>query len=158
MIAPSEKANARRQPGERVSNLTNKTKLRTRKRHVNGTHGEVELRSEKARRALRKFAKIVTEARNVFAASGGVASKGGVRVWLVFYEAKQGAYADLLTAVPQVAGIQDFWRYVQNMPVVKWLPIIEAAVQHIMPGRTLCEDCGAWRLVGPPAGALSARK
>ena len=38
-----KKANARRQPGERVSNLTNKAKLGTRLRTVNATYGPPEL-------------------------------------------------------------------------------------------------------------------
>jgi hypothetical protein len=141
MSAPGN-ANARLQPGVRAIKLTDAPTLRRCVRHVNGSYGEAELRTEKARRALREFAKIVTEARKVFAAPGGVGSASGVRAWLVFYEAKQSAYADLRDAVPQVPGIQDFWRYVQNMPVTQWLPIIEAEGEHITLNRSLCEDCG----------------
>jgi hypothetical protein len=39
MNAPPENANARRQPGVRVIKQTYKTKLRTRKRHVNAPDG-----------------------------------------------------------------------------------------------------------------------
>ena len=43
MRAPAKKANARRQPGERVSNLTDKRKLRTSLRDVNKSYGPPEL-------------------------------------------------------------------------------------------------------------------
>jgi len=43
MNAPPKKANARRQPGERVSNLTDKRKLRTSLRDVNKSYGPPEL-------------------------------------------------------------------------------------------------------------------
>jgi hypothetical protein len=149
MSAPPGNANARRQPGERVNRLTDKPKLRRRVRHVNGSYSEIELRTAKARRALREFAKTVTEARKVFAASGGVGSAGGVRAWLVFYDAKQAAYAKLVAALPQVAAIPDFWSYVQNMPATQWLPIIEAQIEQITRSRSLCEECGAVEVSWP---------
>ena len=43
MNAPPETANARRQPGERVSKLTDKPKLRTPSRDVNASYGPPEL-------------------------------------------------------------------------------------------------------------------
>ena len=43
MTAPPEKANARRQPGERVTQLTNGSRLRPRARDVNATYGLPEL-------------------------------------------------------------------------------------------------------------------
>src|SRR5207253_2880356 len=43
MSAPPGNANARRQPGERVSNLTDKPKLRISPRNVNASHGPPEL-------------------------------------------------------------------------------------------------------------------
>jgi hypothetical protein len=58
---------------------------------------------------LQDFAVSVTEARKVFEAGRDMAS------WLVFYEAKQTAYAKLHAALPQVETIEGFWRYVQNM-------------------------------------------
>jgi hypothetical protein len=42
-MKPPGKANARRQPGERVSKLTDNTKLRKRVRHVNASYGPPEL-------------------------------------------------------------------------------------------------------------------
>ena len=161
MTAPPGNANARRQPGERAIKQTDKPKLPTRIRHVNWSYGEAELCAPKARRALREFAKAVTEARKVFAAAGGVGAPSGVRAWLVFYDAKQAAYAELIAALPQVATIQDFWRYVQNMPVAQWLPIIETEVEHIIVSRSLCEDCGAAEASWPTrrcAGCQKARR
>jgi hypothetical protein len=140
---PPRKANARRQPGERISKLTDEAKLGTRVRHVKVSPREAGLCAQKARRALREFAKTITEARTVFEADRSM------KTWLALYEAKHAAYSELVTALPQIAEIEDFWRYVQNMPVVKWVPIIEAEVQHIMPGRTLCEDCGAVEVSWP---------
>jgi hypothetical protein len=67
MSAPGN-ANARRQPGERAIKLTDAPTLRRRVRHVNASFREAELGARKARRALREFAKTVTEARKVFAA------------------------------------------------------------------------------------------
>jgi hypothetical protein len=43
MTAPPEKASARRQPSERVTQLTNGSRLRTRARDVNATYGPSEL-------------------------------------------------------------------------------------------------------------------
>jgi hypothetical protein len=153
-----ENANARREPGERVNRLTDKPKLRTRMHHVNGSYGEAELCAAKARRALRKFAKAVTEARKVFAAAGGVGAAGGVRAWLVFYDAKQAAYAKLVVALPQVAAIPDFWRYVQNMPVAQWLPVIEAQVAQISRSRSWCRACGAVEVTWPSRRCAQCQK
>ena len=158
MRAPPQKANARRQPGERAVKQTDKPKLPTRICRVNGGYGEAELLAAKARRALREFAKSVTEARNVFAATGGVGAPGGVRAWLVFYDAKQAAYAKLVAALPKVAAIQDFWRYVQNMPVAQWLPIIEAQVAQIICSTSLCRDCGAAEVASPARRCAQCQK
>ena len=158
MSASLEKANARRQPGERAVKQTDKAKLPRRIRRANGHYGEAELGAPKARRALREFAKTVTEARKLFEVVGGVGAAGGVRAWLVFYEAKQAAYSDLVDAVPQVPAIRDFWRYVQNMPVMQWLPIIEAEVQHILLTRPYCRDCGAVEVTWPSRRCAQCQK
>lgn len=92
---------------------------------------------------LQDFAQAVTEARNAFDANRDVAA------WLAFYEAKQTAYAKLVTALPQVEAIEDFWRYVQNMAPAEWLPIIESEILRITHSEHLCRDCGTvavtWR-------------
>ena len=131
MSAP-ENANARRQPGERVMKRTDKPKLPTRIRHVNGSYCEAELCAPKARRALREFAKAVKEASNVFAGAGGPRAGGGVRAWLAFYHAKEAAYAKLVVVLPQVAAIPEFWRYVQNMAVAQWLPALKHNLRNLV--------------------------
>jgi hypothetical protein len=88
---------------------------------------------------LQDFAVSVTEARKVFEAGRDMAS------WLVFYEAKQTAYAKLHAALPQVETIEDFWRYVQNMAPAAWLPIIEEEVHR----KQLCRDCRAKEVSWP---------
>jgi hypothetical protein len=158
MSTPPEKANARRQPGERVNRLTDKPTLRTHTRSVNRSYGEAAPCAAKATRALREFAKTVTEARKVFTAAGGVGAAGGVRAWLVFYEAKQAAHIKLVGAVPAVAAIPDFWRYVQNMPVIQWLPIIEAEVTRITCNRSLCRDRGAVEVTWPARRCAQCQK
>ena len=97
-----------------------------------------------ARPALRIFAKAITKARTVFEASSP-----GLSAWLVFYEAKQAAYAQLVASVPQVAAVRDFWRYIQNMPVTQWLPIVEAQIEQTTRSRPLCEECRAVEVSGP---------
>lgn len=94
--------------------------------------------------ALRTFANAITEARSVFETS-----KAGMTAWLVFYEAKQSAYAQLVAAVPHIAEIRDFWRYIQNMPVTQWQPVIEAQIEQMMRNRSSCEQCGAAEVIWP---------
>ena len=77
-------------------------------------------------RPLQCFAEAVTEARKVFDAGRDAAA------WLVFYEAKQTAYAKVVSALPQVEAIEDFWRFVQNTAPAAWLPIIEREVQRAL--------------------------
>jgi hypothetical protein len=84
---------------------------------------------------LQDFARTVTEARKVFDANRDMIA------WLVFYEAKQAAYAKLLAALPQVKEIENFWRYVQNMPPVAWLAIIEGEITRVTKSRCLCARC-----------------
>jgi hypothetical protein len=102
--------------------------------------------------SLQRFANAVTHARNLFHADRSV------RAWPVSYEAKQAAYIELLAALPQVKEIPDFWRYVQNMPVVKWMPIIEADVARIMRKRSLCHDCGAAEIMWPQRRCVRCNK
>jgi len=118
-------------------------KLPARIPRVNGSYDEAELHTPKARCALREFAKVVTEARKAFAAAGGV------RAWLAFYHAKEVAYAKLVVVLPQVAAIPEFWRYVQNMAVARWLPIVEAQLAQISHSRSLCQDCDAVEVTWP---------
>jgi hypothetical protein len=112
-------------------------------RHVKASPREAERCAQKARCALREFAKNVTEARTVFEADRSM------KTWLAFYEAKHPAYSELVTALPQIAEIEDFWRYVQNMPVAQWLPIIEAQIERISRSRSLCQDCGSAEVIWP---------
>jgi len=94
-------------------------------------------------RSLQRFAETVTHARKLFY------TRGGVHAWLEFYEAKQRTYAELVRTLPQVKEIQDFWRYVKNMPVTQWLPIIEAQVERITRKRSVCHDCAAVEISWP---------
>jgi len=92
---------------------------------------------------LQHFACAITQARKVFQADRCVTA------WLVFYEATQLAYLNLLEDMPQVKEIDDFWRYVQNMPTTEWLPIIEAEVARVTRRRSLCDDCDAAEVTWP---------
>jgi hypothetical protein len=86
--------------------------------------------------SLQRFANAVRHARNLFHADRSVCA------WLAFYEVKQAAYSELVAALPQLKEIHDFWRYVQDMPVAKWVPLIEAEVERIARRRSLCHECG----------------
>jgi hypothetical protein len=92
---------------------------------------------------LQEFAQAVKEARKAFDADRDMAA------WLVFYEAKQTAYAKLVAVLPQVEAIEDFWRYVQNMAPAAWLPIIEGEILRITHSKHLCRDCGAVAVTWP---------
>jgi hypothetical protein len=101
---------------------------------------------------LQTFAQTVTETRKVFDASRDTAA------WLVFYEAKQMAYAKLLAALPQVKEVEDFWRYVQNMAPAAWLPIIEDEILRITHSKHLCRDCGAAAITWPQRRCARCQK
>jgi len=101
---------------------------------------------------LQRFAEALAHARKLLHADRSV------RAWLDFYEAKQSAYSTLVARLPQVRDIPDFWRYVQDMPVAKWVSLIEADVGRIRRRRSLCHDCGAQTLVGLSACVLSEKK
>jgi hypothetical protein len=101
---------------------------------------------------LQEFARAVTEARTVFDADRDFTA------WLVFYEAKQTAYAKLVAAVPQVKEIEDFWRYVQNMAPVAWLPLIEGEISHITKSRCMCARCQAVKVAWPEHFCDECRK
>jgi hypothetical protein len=92
---------------------------------------------------IQEFAHTMVKARRAFTAERRTSA------WLAFYEAKQSAYAKVLAALPQVKEIQDFWRYVQNMPAAKWLPIVEAQIKEITRRRSLCHDCRAVKINWP---------
>jgi len=102
-------------------------------------------------RPLQEFARTVTEARTIFDAGRDMAA------WLVFYEAKQGAYTELVAALPQVQEM-DFWRYVQNMPPVAWLPIIEGEISRITKSRCLCARCQRVKVSWPERFCDECRK
>jgi hypothetical protein len=82
---------------------------------------------------LQLFAQEVSTARREFEAMRGMSS------WLVFFEAKQAAYEKLVAELPKAKDIEDFWRYVQSMPTVVWLPIIERELERIAGHH--CRDC-----------------
>jgi hypothetical protein len=92
---------------------------------------------------LQDFAREVTDARRVFDAGRTVAA------WIVFYEAKQTAYAKLSAALPQVRAVEDFWRYVQNMAQAAWLPIIDCEIKRITFEKYLCRDCKSVQISWP---------
>ena len=101
---------------------------------------------------LQGFAQTVTEARMVFDANRDFPA------WLIFYEAKQTTYAKLVAALPHVKEIEDFWRYVQNMPSVAWLPIIESEVIRITKSRCLCARCQEVKVTWPERLCDQCRK
>lgn len=84
---------------------------------------------------LQDFARSVAEAHRGFDARRDAAA------WLIFYETKQTAYTKLAAILPQVKEVENFWRYVQNIPSVVWLPIIEGAIARITKSRCLCARC-----------------
>jgi hypothetical protein len=94
----------------------------------------------------------VTEAHNVFDAGRDMAA------WLIFYETKQTAYTKLAAIVPQVKEVKDFWRYVQNMPSVVWLPMIEGAIERITKSRCLCARCQEVKVFWPERFCDKCRK
>jgi hypothetical protein len=85
--------------------------------------------------ALQRFAQAVSTARREFEANPGL-----VKPWLRYYEAKQAAYEKLVKALPPVEKVEDLWRYVQSMPPVKWLPILESEINRIR-AAWKCQDC-----------------
>jgi hypothetical protein len=101
---------------------------------------------------LQSFAQTVTEAHKAFDADRDMAA------WLVFYEAKQAAYAKLVAALPQVEAIEDFWRYVQNMAPAAWLPIIEREILRITHSKHLCRDCAAVAVTWPKRRCARCQK
>jgi hypothetical protein len=101
---------------------------------------------------LQTFAQAVTEARKLFDADRDTAA------WLVFYEAKQVAYAKLVAALPQVEEIEDFWRHVQNMSSVAWLPIIHGEITRITKSRCLCARCQEVKVSWPERFCDACRK
>jgi len=84
--------------------------------------------------ALQVFAQTVAEARTMFQSSRDVGA------WRIFYEAKEAAYTKLVAALPQVKAIENFWRYVQNIPAAQWLPVLEREIKRIRAG-WVCRDC-----------------
>src|SRR4029450_2893312 len=58
---------------------------------------------------LEAFAAAIDKARRTFSPEQGCSG------WLVFQDAKQAAYTKLMEAIPEVEGIVDFWRFVQNI-------------------------------------------
>jgi hypothetical protein len=101
---------------------------------------------------LQDFGRIVTEARKVFDAGRDMTA------WLVFYEAKQAAYAKLAVALPLVNEVENFWRYVQNMAPVAWLPLIEGEISRITKSRCLCARCQKVKVTWPEHFCDECRK
>lgn len=101
---------------------------------------------------LQRFAEALAHARKLLHADRSV------RAWLDFYEAKQSAYSTLVARLPQVRDIPDFWRYVQDMPVAKWVSLIEADVGRITRRRSLCHECGAAEISWPRRLCLECKK
>jgi hypothetical protein len=101
---------------------------------------------------LQNFARTVTEARKVFDADRDMAA------WLVFYEAKETAFANLVAALPQVKEVEDFWRYVQNIAPAAWLPIIEGEVASVIKSRCLCARCQKLKVSWPERFCDQCRK
>src|SRR5262249_45526170 len=101
---------------------------------------------------LQVFAQAVAEARKMFQTSRDVGA------WGIFYEAKEAAYAKLVAALPQVKEVKDFWRYVQNMPPAKWLPIIEGEIARITTSRCLCARCQKVKVSWPVRFCQECRK
>jgi hypothetical protein len=94
----------------------------------------------------------VAQARQLFDTGRDIAA------WLVFYEAKQTAYVELVAALPQIDAIEDFWRYVQNMAPAAWLPIIESEVKRVKRSKYLCHDCGSVAVTWPQRRCAQCQK
>jgi hypothetical protein len=101
---------------------------------------------------LQIFAQTVAQARQVFETGRDMTT------WLVFYEAKQTAYAKLLAALPQVKDIENFWRYVQNMAPAAWLPIIDGEIKRTTRSKYLCRDCAAIGVTWPQQRCAQCQK
>ena len=101
---------------------------------------------------LQTFAQAVTKAREAFDADRSMAA------WLVFYEAKQRAHAELVAALPQVKEIEDFWRYVQSMASTAWLPIVEGEINGVNKSRCLCARCQQVKVSFPERFCDECRK
>jgi len=116
--------------------------MRTQDRGANGAtygpplraNGATKRRKASRVSALQLFAQEVTRARREFESNPDITTQ-----WLTYFEAKQAAYAELLGAVPEVEGIEDFWRYVQNTPTAVWFPVIERQLGRIAGHH--CRDC-----------------
>jgi hypothetical protein len=53
---------------------------------------------------------------------------------------------------------EDFWRYVQNMAPVAWLPIIEGEITRITKSRCLCARCQEVKVSWPERFCDKCRK
>jgi hypothetical protein len=100
---------------------------------------------------LLAFAKSIADAKRKFI-------PGDCSSWLRFYEAKQTAYAKLAAVLPQIKEIEDFWRYVQNMPSIVWLPILEGEITRITKSRCLCARCQEVKVTWPERFCNECRK
>jgi hypothetical protein len=101
---------------------------------------------------LQAFTQAMTEARKVFDANHSAAA------WLVFYEAKQTAFAKFVEALPQVKEVEDFWRYVQNMASTAWLPRVEGEINNVTKSRCLCQRCQEVKVSWPQRFCDECRK
>ncbi len=102
---------------------------------------------------LGNFATTVEEARKAFQACSG--ADLDIAAWLVYYEAKEAAYQDLLQKVPPLRDIPDFWRLAQNSSSVTWIPVIEREIKKIL-SSAVCA-CGA-KLKWPKTICLKCSK
>jgi hypothetical protein len=101
---------------------------------------------------LQTFAQAVTKAREAFDADRSMAA------WLVFCEAKWGAYTKLAAALPRVTEVENFWRYVQSMPSIAWLPIIDGEITSITNSRCICAHCQKVKVSFPERFCDKCRK
>ena len=103
------------------------------------------------RAPLLAFAQSIADAQRQFI-------PGNCSSWLAFYEAKQAAYSKLLRAQSEVRAIEDFWRYVQNMPAARWLLILAREIKRIR-ASWICQDCSApMEKAGTCPKCLTARR
>jgi hypothetical protein len=101
---------------------------------------------------LHSFAQAFKEAQEMFEAGRNMTA------WLLFYEAKQIAYAKLVAALPQVKEVEDFWRYVQSTAPALWLPIVEGEIARVTKSRCLCARCQKVKVVWPERLCDGCRK
>jgi hypothetical protein len=75
-----------------------------------------------------------------------------------FLRSKRSGLRQVRGCLAQVAAIEDFWRYTQNMPPTAWLPIMESEILRITHRKHFCRDCGAVAITRPERRCTQCQK